>query len=73
MERKQWKDTMAERTRQVQGRLDKPELDPCRPLDMLNSVRDISYLVRIDHEHIPVGPPSMLLGLGGFLPLGRLE
>jgi len=57
------------------GLLDKPGLDLRKLLHIPNSPLDIPYMVRINHKHIPVGPtffPSVLLALGGFLPLGRV-
>jgi len=51
MERKRRKDIKAERT--CQGLLDKSGLDLREPLHILNSLRDIPDLVRINHKHIP--------------------
>jgi len=46
----------AERTRQVQWAFDKPGLDLREPLHIVNSLRDIPNLVRINHKHIPRWP-----------------
>jgi len=56
MERKRWKDIRQNVLVRCSGLLDKPGLDLREPLRILNSLRDIPDLVRINHKHIPRWP-----------------
>jgi len=50
--KKQWLNVLV----RCSGPLDEPRLDLREPLDITNSLRDVPYLVRINHKHIPHWP-----------------